>query len=46
MGGSVGAGGLAHGGTEDMTWAVMGVDGGGGGWGGGTIGLLFLEMAL
>lgn len=46
MGGSIGAGGLAQGGTEDMTWAVMGVTGGVGGWGGGTAGLPFLDITL
>lgn len=46
MGGSDGAGGLTQGGAEEMTWAVMGVGGGAGGWGGGTMGRLFLEKAL
>lgn len=40
MGGSV----RAQAGIEEMTWAVMGVRGGG--WGGGPIGLPFLEMTL
>ncbi|TNN71807.1 Ubiquitin carboxyl-terminal hydrolase 37 [Liparis tanakae] len=44
VGGSIGAGGLAQGGTEGTTCAVMGVNGGD--RGGGTIGLLFMEMAL
>lgn len=46
MGESMGAGGLTQGGTEGMTWDVMGVSGGAGGRGGGTTCLLFLEMAL
>lgn len=46
VGGSIEVDGLAQGGTEEMTWAVMGVRGGERGWGGGATGRLFLDMSL